>query len=192
MMSEYLRVCRVCGLEAWTEEDLEQFKKDKGSRYGRDTICKKCFNEQQRLNKRKGGKYHEKQMATHRKWVKENPDKVNQKAHRYYNRHKDKMEFKERCRSYNRKTRIFVIEKMGGKCVKCGFSDWRALQIDHINGGGKKEIETKWKSSHKLYRYIRDAPIEEIKKEYQLLCANCNCIKRYEPKENFIRRRNKT
>ncbi len=30
---------------------------------------------------------------------------------------------------------------MGNKCVKCGFSDPRALQIDHINGDG---MDNRW------------------------------------------------
>lgn len=41
-MSKPLRKCRECGLEAWIEEDLELFKKDKESLYKRENICKKC------------------------------------------------------------------------------------------------------------------------------------------------------
>jgi len=37
-----LRVCRVCGLVALKEEDLEWFKKDRTCLYGRDNLCKKC------------------------------------------------------------------------------------------------------------------------------------------------------
>jgi len=40
---------------------------------------------------------------------------------------------------YRRRQRQRVIAALGGKCAKCGFSDWRALQIDHINGGGSIE-----------------------------------------------------
>ncbi len=50
-----LRKCRVCGLEAWTEEDLEKFMKRKNLPHDRRTICKRCFNTQYQ----KGGKYHE-------------------------------------------------------------------------------------------------------------------------------------
>jgi len=39
-----LRVCRKCGLEAQTVEDLELFAKGKRSLHGRKTICKKCQN----------------------------------------------------------------------------------------------------------------------------------------------------
>jgi len=49
-MGEPLRKCRVCGLEAWTKEDLEKFKKFKASKYDRDNICKKC-------DRRRGRKY---------------------------------------------------------------------------------------------------------------------------------------
>lgn len=37
-----LRKCRVCGLEAWTELDLEAFSKDKTAPFDRNMICKKC------------------------------------------------------------------------------------------------------------------------------------------------------
>jgi 5-methylcytosine-specific restriction endonuclease McrA len=41
-MSEPLRKCRVCGLEAWTTEELELFQKEKSCLYGRAQICRKC------------------------------------------------------------------------------------------------------------------------------------------------------
>jgi len=44
-MNEPLRKCRICGLEAWTEKELEYFSKFKESKYGRDTLCKKCKNQ---------------------------------------------------------------------------------------------------------------------------------------------------
>lgn len=47
-MSKPLRKCRVCGLEAWTEKDLEKFKKRATGKYGRDNWCKKCVLEYQR------------------------------------------------------------------------------------------------------------------------------------------------
>ena len=37
-----LRVCRNCGLEAWTHGDLERFTIGPKSRYGRVNLCKKC------------------------------------------------------------------------------------------------------------------------------------------------------
>lgn len=47
-MIEPLRICRFCGLEAWTDEDLEQFVKSKEGRYGRYKLCKLCWNKYNR------------------------------------------------------------------------------------------------------------------------------------------------
>lgn len=90
-------------------------------------------------------------------------------------------------RNYNRKNRMKIIEVLGGKCIKCGFSDWRALQIDHINGGGNREIKKMGTTNY--YKYMLKN-IKENPNKFQLLCANCNWIKRYEknenPKQNFV------
>ena len=32
-------------MEAWTKEDLKYFRKFKGSKYGREHLCKKCINQ---------------------------------------------------------------------------------------------------------------------------------------------------
>ena len=71
-----------------------------------------------------------------------------------------------------------AIERLGGKCTSCGFSDFRALQIDHINGDG---IKDRARNSGNAYFYNRIA-FGDLRK-YQLLCANCNIIKKIEKKE---------
>jgi len=50
-MSEPLRKCRFCGLEAHIEAELELFIKDKECLYGRRTICKNCFKIQRKKEK---------------------------------------------------------------------------------------------------------------------------------------------
>lgn len=80
-------------------------------------------------------------------------------------------------RSHAAREEIILI--LGTKCVECGFDDKRALNIDHINGGGKKEQA---KMGGNYYSSI----LKKIKlgsKEYQLLCCNCNQIKKKENKE---------
>jgi hypothetical protein len=81
------------------------------------------------------------------------------------------------------KLRQQVIEALGGKCRQCGFDDWRALQVDHINGGGTQHRRT----YVSMYRYYKDilASAQAQSGEYQLLCANCNQIKRYEEGERY-------
>lgn len=78
--------------------------------------------------------------------------------------------------------RDMVIATLGGKCVKCGFKDVRALQIDHVNGGGYKAFNTKSFSRETYWRSVL-VSYSSNKGEYQLLCANCNWIKRYENNE---------
>lgn len=77
---------------------------------------------------------------------------------------------------YNRRMRKAVITFLGGKCIKCGFSDERALQVDHIDGGGAQERK-KGNSSTFYLKILKGT------KGYQLLCANCNWIKRVENHE---------
>jgi hypothetical protein len=82
----------------------------------------------------------------------------------------------DQAKARNRATRLRCIAFMGGECIRCGFSDPRALQIDHIEGGGMKE----WAAIGGLgivKRVLAGAP------GYQLLCANCNWIKRHENDE---------
>jgi hypothetical protein len=77
------------------------------------------------------------------------------------------------------------------KCCRCGFSEFPALQIDHINGGGRKETKEIENGYHvyqvKYWRYILALPKDEARKRYQLLCANCNILKLFKENE-FIKR----
>jgi 5-methylcytosine-specific restriction endonuclease McrA len=70
-----------------------------------------------------------------------------------------------------------VIAHLGGKCAICGFRDPRALQVDHVNGGGTRHRKTV--STHRVWKValISDPGV------YQLLCASCNQIKRHEQGE---------
>lgn len=77
----------------------------------------------------------------------------------------------------NAKERLRAIKVLGGKCVKCGFSDPRALQFDHLNGYGSLEYYLAGSRSV-IKRALRGD------KDVQLLCANCNWIKRWENDEH--------
>lgn len=78
-------------------------------------------------------------------------------------------------RKYIRRLRAAVIAVLGGRCVRCAFTDVRALQIDHVEGGGTQERRSL--SGAALCRKILRDPASG---KYQLLCANCNWIKRAE------------
>lgn len=90
-------------------------------------------------------------------------------------------EQREAVKKSNRLLRSQVLRIMGGKCMRCGFNDPRALQVDHIVGGGTQERLTKYAGQHlRILRQIRDYGPNG----YQLLCANCNWIKRAEDGES--------
>lgn len=92
-----------------------------------------------------------------------------------------------------RHLRLEILEKLGGRCKNpyChwhnddgtnGCTDARALQNDHVSGGGSTEL----RAGHgvglaHLYRVLKDLKLSAragIASQYQLLCANCNWIKR--------------
>ena len=79
-----------------------------------------------------------------------------------------------------RKWRAAALAKLGNKCCRCGFDDVRALQIDHKNGGGGYEIHIAFNDSPRIFY---KAVIADGENKYQLLCANCNQIKRIEGRE---------
>lgn len=85
----------------------------------------------------------------------------------------------ERVGKSRRRLRDSVLALLGSVCTQCGFSDVRALQVDHINGGGHKErAEKGWVG------ILRDILKYGPQNKYQLLCANCNAIKRIVNKEH--------
>jgi hypothetical protein len=62
-------------------------------------------------------------------------------------------------------------------CVKCGYSDIRALSIDFIQGG---HSGSGFPSGQLLYRYLKR---NGYPKGWQTLCMNCQYIKRDENHE---------
>ena len=72
------------------------------------------------------------------------------------------------------KVRKKTILILGGKCVKCGETDWRVLQINHKNGGGAKEF----RDTHPQIFYLRIVQGLRSTEDLELRCANDNI--RYE------------
>jgi len=68
---------------------------------------------------------------------------------------------------------------MGGRCEHCGNNDSRVLQFDHVKGGGRTELLSGSRNSTQRARAVFRQP-----SKYQLLCANCNWIKKFERNEN--------
>ncbi len=67
----------------------------------------------------------------------------------------------------------------GPKCSKCGVTDPRILQLDHISGGGTTERK-KIGWAKRLYRTLE---LSNYPPGFQVLCVNCNFIKLHDNEE---------
>ena len=122
-----------------------------------------------------------------RQYHKDNPLTDKQKAQKLYNQRKRRTKNPLQKRRHENKYRMRLKERMfhvlGHVCVRCGLFDKRALQFDHINGGGNKaRREKKHVNQRRMMAYYVKHP-EESKLTFQILCASCNWIKRYENNE---------
>lgn len=85
-------------------------------------------------------------------------------------------------KEYMRKIRMKALSMLseGGeiKCRQCGVNDIRALQIDHIDGRGNSDRKTR-----QATRLHLDIVRGRNSSNVQILCANCNWIKRHENQE---------
>ena len=111
------------------------------------------------------------------KFLRDNPDHYPKQSMLYA---KDLPSRKVYLQNRYKNIRMMALQKLGGVCVICGFSDDRALQIDHIHGGGNKDR----KQFNNQYDFLKDV-LGDSGEKYQLLCANCNWIKRSEKNENY-------
>ena len=143
-------ITKICS-ECGQELSIDNFYNSKNKKDGKFGKCKKCV-----------GKQNNKWRESHKK------------------------EWNLITGNANKKLRIIarekVLIKISGnppKCKQCGFSDKRILQIDHVEGGGQKEVDKFW-TTYEFYKYIIKLPLEEARKKYQVLCPNCNWIKRIE------------
>lgn len=136
-----------------------------------------------------------------KKWRNDNPDKMRAANKRKYA--KDKKDHPERLEAkklkqrewyknnankhttykYNwaknklREIKELIYDKLGHICKNCGFADKRALCIDHKNGGGVAELK-----KLSVFQYYKKV-LEDVTDMYQILCHNCNWIKRSENNE---------
>jgi len=124
--------------------------------------------------------------AYYDQWIKDHPGKSAEYNKKYRKTHPQKRTEKSRVyaaewsKKFNVSKRLELLRLYGGKCTRCGFDDFRALQIDHIDGGGTRECRAIGR--HNMYKKMVESKSLH-KNEYQILCANCNWIKRYENNE---------
>ena len=103
--------------------------------------------------------------AMHKAWELGNPEK--RALYRTRNNRKRYQRLKEK-----------IFDKLGHFCKRCGMADKRVLCIDHVFGGGTKELRENRNQERHFKRVLADTG-----GNYQILCHNCNWIKRHENKE---------
>jgi len=145
-------VCCTCKAEKDTKQDF--CKKRNGRPYSQ---CKECG------------------YKVLKAWEKANPDRVREACR--------KRQKTPKIRAYKRKQkqdlREEVVKRLGGRCswpAGCDWIDPRALQVDHVFGGGSQELKSLKKDRRRFYLRV----LEDTTGAYRLLCANHNTVKKYE------------
>jgi hypothetical protein len=124
-----------------------------------------------------------------RKRRRENPERCREYSRRYFQRHKDDPNWRQRqrasgrrwyhlhkeerhanAREWHQRLRGAAIEHYGKACACCGESTYEFLCIDHINGGGNRQRE-QLGCSRNFFSWLRKNAYPE---GFRTLCHNCN------------------
>lgn len=134
------------------------------TRFGKN-LCRHCYNVAAYRESRDNGSY-DKRLAKQREQYRTDPEL------------RDRMRANsiKINREWWRRKRNQLLSLKGHKCVRCGFSDIRALQLDHINGGGVRQQRTMNRAQQFEWFFANPD-------KWQILCANCNWIKKTERNE---------
>lgn len=89
-------------------------------------------------------------------------------------RNKNRLRYRELAKKYTRELKQEIIKAYGGKCACCGEATFEFLTIDHINGHGREHVRTHG-TGRTIYYWLKHRGFP--KKDFQLLCCNCNFAK---------------
>ena len=124
----------------------------------------------------------EKKLQQEKDWYYKNHEYRKKQMREYYQIPVNRDRRKAISKTHRIRAKFTMFEILGSdKCVKCGYSDPRALQIDHIHGGGRKERKLRRSHISMLKFYITRPAY--AKQRLQILCANCNQVKKFENHE---------
>ncbi len=136
---------------------LSEFYFSKSRKKKRQTMCKKCRT----------------QYAN--KWYWAHRDEQLKRMHEFRQKNKERLLAYDR--AHNAKIKLMVLQKVSGQekpaCVNCGCDDVRCLEVNHKNGGGRKEQQSYWKTGgYSYYRAILcgDRQTDDL----NVLCKVCN------------------
>lgn len=119
-----------------------------------------------------------------KKYRKQHKKEIDEYNKKWYKIHKEY--FRKACKEERKKLKMEVLTHYSNGIPKCAniynfhkeeITDIRCLQIDHIKG---RNTKLPFRSGGDLYHWLKR---NNYPKGYQVLCCNCNWIKRYENKE---------
>lgn len=76
-------------------------------------------------------------------------------------------------KKYRERLRKEAVEAYGGKCVCCGESEYKFLELDHVNNDGNIHRQSGLLSVG-LYKWLKD---NDYPPSLQILCGNCHRAK---------------
>lgn len=128
----------------------------------------------------------EKYRAKHPKFV----AKEREKARLEMRKRRENPVYRAKCVEESRKWRKLLREEIfthysngKPKCAKCGYSDSRALCLDHMNNDGaahrKSLVKNSYRGGNAVAVYV-DVKRRGFPDGFQVLCHNCNRIKEVE------------
>ena len=111
-----------------------------------------------------------------KKWFQDNKEYNKKKSREWYQNNKERG--REINLESNRKIKLIVLQRYGGKipkCKCCGEKEQCFLTIDHIeDNGAKHRREIKRGGGVAFYYWLK---LNNYPKGYQVLCFNCNHAK---------------
>ena len=140
-----------------------------------------------------GYKDPEKKRAYDRAYREKNIEKIKIKTREYREKHKEEKKqydieyaqknatrIKEYQKEHHQNKRLEVLARIDPdmKCAMCGCDDTRFLEINHIKGGGRKELERLKKSDHnesQNFTFLIHKGKRGVE-DLNLLCRICNSI----------------
>src|SRR5262245_4193654 len=103
------------------------------------TICRQCYLDEVKKDEET---LRVSRNASHQEWVDNNRERAREISReakqKYRNAHPE--QYLDDQREHRQKVRLEILLLLGGAfCVRCGFDDVRALQIDHVHGNGNHD-----------------------------------------------------
>lgn len=201
MVQTYIKTCYKCKREL----SIIDFSKDRSREDGLNPECRECSSKRSKIyrenNKEKLQEKHKKYYAENRdvvlergrkyraenrgkererrkKYYAENREQELEKTRKYQEEHREYYRSRNRLLFYDARVKVLSYLNPELKCEKCGIDDIRLLTIDHINNDGYQERKNK--TAYQIYKKIVEMPLSAARKKYQVLCRNCNWLRRYE------------